>query len=1099
MSRDTAAGEVQGLRIYLLGGFRVMVGQRAIAEAEWRLRKAKSLVKMLALASDHRYHREQLLEQLWPDIEPEAALNNLHRVIHTARHVLEPHLGPLQPSAYLRFQDDVLKLSPSLPLWIDVEQFEAARSAIRNAQEPVPYLAALELYTGDLLPEDRYEDWAIRRRERTRQSYITLLAELAQIYETRKEYNAAIEALQKLVAEEPTLEEAHLNLMRLYAGMGQRYQALRQYQQLRDALSRELDAEPAMAVQRLYQDIRSGHLAPQQEQSPIRIQEGAKATPPAHFVEEQTGQPAARHTNLPHALTSFIGREQEIAEIGRLLMQTRLMTLTGSGGSGKTRLALEATATLSEKFVDGIWLVELAALTDASFVPEAVATALDVRETSDRPLLEQLVEALRSKRMLLLFDNCEHLVDACARLADVLLRACPHLTILATSRQALGLIGEITWRVPALAAPDPDRLPPFEHLLRYDAVRLFLDRASTSRPDFALTPQNGMAVVQICRRLDGIPLAIELAAVRVKVLTVEQLAARLDDALALLVAGSRTAQQRQRTLRATCDWSYALLSEREQALFRRLSVFAGGWRLEAAEQICAAPYPSLLSSTETSEARGESTQVFDLLAQLVDKSLVVMVEREGQARYTLLDILRQYGAEQLTIAGEVHAVRRQHLEWHLALAEIAEPDLSGPNQAVWLQRFEMEHDNLRAALSWANESGERDYGLRLAGALWSFWSMRGHISEGRRWLEAALAADRTQPEDRNESRMAVRAKAFRGASVLAHQQADFERAAVLAEESLVCYRTLGDVLGGARALNNLGIIALKQGDYSRAATLCQESLALAREARNEPLIAIVLNNLGVLAADQRDYSRAVLLYEESLAQYRKLGDGFGSAMTLLNLGEMALSQGDYLKATPLYHDGLVLARENGSKELIPYGLEGLAGAAAAQSTASGYADAGQTSTESLLRSARLWGAAQGFRIAINNPLPPVDAANHERRVAAARAQCDPTAFTRAWDEGYAMPIENAVVEALALSAPPTPVSIPEEPSPPDSFNHLTPREREVAALIAAGHTNREIAAKLVISERTVDTHVARILAKLKLTSRTQITSELFQAPAAPAP
>ena len=1096
MSKDMVGGEEWGLRIYLLGGFRVIVGQRPIAEREWRLRKARSLLKLLALAPHHRLHREQILDQLWPDLEPEAALNNLHRVLHALRHVLEPSLEPLQPSTYVHFQEEYLALSPLLPAWIDVEQFEMARNAIYAAQQPAAYQAALALYNGELLPEDRYEDWAIHRRTQLRQSYLNLLSDLARLHLAREEKDAAIETLQKLVMEEPALEEAHAQLMQLYSKTGRRYYALRQYQQLREALRRQLDTDPSQPVQRLYRDIQAGRFSSEGEQLPARAPERKKGA-----IIHNTS--ASRQSNLPHALTSFIGREQEMGEIGRLLARTRLMTLTGAGGSGKTRLALQAAEALSEAFADGVCLVELAAVSDPSLVSQTIATALNVHEAADAPLPDGLLEALRSKHMLLVLDNCEHLVEACASLTHTLLQACPRLHMLVTSRQALGFMGEVAWRVPSLSVPDLERLPPFEQLPLYDAVRLFTERASASRPDFLLTAENAAAVIQICRRLDGMPLAIELAAVRVKMLSVEQIAARLDDALALLVTGNRMAQRRQQTLRATYEWSYALLSEQERMLFRRLSVFAGGWTLEAAQQVCAEPP---LHTPATQEDGVAAFNVFDLLAQLVDKSLVIVAESKvqgegGQARYALLETLRQYGAEQLAVAGETVVMRKRHLECYLTMAEAAESELRGPKQGAWIERLEMEHDNLRAALSWANKNGAKEEELRLAGALWLFCSLRGYLSEGRRWLEAALTGKQSDVERGSERRTEARAKALRGASVLAYEQADFDRAGILAEESLVCYRALGDLYGSAGVLNNLGIIAIQQEDYTRAETLCQESLALAREAMNEPLISTVLNNLGVIAGNQGNLAGAVPFYKESLAQYHALGDKDGVARAFINLGEIALKQNDYREAASLYHDGLTLARELGSKELIAYGLEGLAGSISAQVPASTNGPTNSQefhpgSSELMLLAARLWGAAQELRSSINAPLTPADIAIYERQVAAARTRWDAAAFSRAWEEGRSIPLEQVIDAGLALdiaaisayaSSPTSAPILPESATgDPNSSISLTRREREVAALIATGNTNRAIAAKLAISERTVENHVARILARLRLGSRAQI-------------
>ena len=580
--------DTTALRIQLLGSFWVSVGLRLIADAAWRRRKAASLVKLLALAPEHRLHREQVIEALWPELEPEAALNNLHRILHVARRVLEPELAPAAPSRYLGLQGDRLVLCPAAPLWTDVAAFADAATAARRTQDPAAYQTALDVYTGDLLPEDRYEDWVAGPREEFRERYLSLLVELAQVHEARGAYPAAIETLQRVVAAEPIHEDAHAGLMRLYALTGQRQQALRQYQRLRAALERDLGVEPAAASQALYQDIVAGRLPA----APLRTSDRA--------IPTETTSQAAPPTNLPSAVTRFIGRRQELADLKDLLGTTRLLTLTGAGGSGKTRLALELAASVLPAYPDGVWLIELAALTDPDLLPQTVAATLEVREQPGQPLLTTLLTALKARRLLLVLDNCEHLVEACAHLAASLLRACPHLRLLATSREALGMAGETTWRVPSLALPDPAHRPPLDRLPQYDAVRLFLDRAQASRPGFALTPGNAAAVVQLCARLDGIPLALELAAVRVKVLPVEQLAAHLDDSLALLSGGNRTALPRHQTLRAAIDWSYDLLAEPEQVLLRRLAVFAGGFTLEAAEAVYTDAVPDSALSTQHS-------------------------------------------------------------------------------------------------------------------------------------------------------------------------------------------------------------------------------------------------------------------------------------------------------------------------------------------------------------------------------------------------------------------------------------------------------------------------------------------------------------------
>ena len=448
--------------------------------------------------------------------------------------------------------------------------------------------------------------------------------------------------------------------------------------------------------------------------------------------------------NLPAQLTSFIGRQREMAEVRRLLGETRLMTLTGAGGAGKTRLALEAAAGLRPDFTDGIWWVELASLYDPALVPQAVGAALGLRDQASRPMLDQLGDHLRARRLLLVLDNCEHLIAACAITANTLLRVAPTLRILVTSREPLEIAGEITYRVPSLETPDPAHLPPFASLARFEAVRLFADRAAAVLPGFVLTEANGSAVAEICCGLDGIPLAIELAAARMRTLSVEELRVRLRDRFRVLTGGSRVALPRHRTLRATIDWSYGLLSEPERVLLRRLAVFTGGWTLEAAEAVC--------SGDGVPEG-----EVLDLLAHLVDKSLVILEWPSDVGRYRLLETVRQYGLELLEERGETLIWRQRHASFFLAVAEEAEPKLFGPEQDAWFARLEAEHGNLRAALEWLAQQDEALQGLRLAGALWRFWEVRGHLAEARTWLSEMLR--RAGPN----ADAAARAKALMGA------------------------------------------------------------------------------------------------------------------------------------------------------------------------------------------------------------------------------------------------------------------------------------------------------------------------------------------------
>ncbi len=474
--------------------------------------------------------------------------------------------------------------------------------------------------------------------------------------------------------------------------------------------------------------------------------------------------------NLPLELTSFVGREKEMAEVNELLTSNRLLTLTGPGGCGKTRLALRVADDLVEEFENGVWLVELASLSDPELVPQEVASALEVHEAAGRSLTKMLIEHLYPKRVLLVLDNCEHLVEVCATLIEALMRSCPKLHILATSREVLGVAGEIRWLVPSLSSPDLQRLPSVEGLTRHEAVRLFLERAAAVAPRFELTDQNAPAVVKLCHRLDSMPLAIELAAARVRTLSVGQIVERLEDPLKLLTGGSRKAEPRQRTLRGTLAWSYDLLSEPEQTLFGRLSVFAGGWTLEAAEAVGAGDGI-------------ERDEVLDLLSELVGKSLVAAATEEvASTRFDMLETVRQYGWEQLEVSGEADIVRLRHAAFFLALAEAAEPDLKGSLQLARLEELETEHDNLGAALGWSLDGGNKELGLRLAGALGEFWLMRGRLSEGRRWLQMALARG-------DASSTPLRVKVLNRAGSLAILQGD-ERATVLLEESLRLVKAL---------------------------------------------------------------------------------------------------------------------------------------------------------------------------------------------------------------------------------------------------------------------------------------------------------------------
>ena len=1010
------------------------MGSRTVEEGAWRLRKAANLVKLLALAPGHRMHREQAMDLLWPDHRRRAAANNLSQALHAVRRAFEADPGARV--GYLGYRGECLVMCPEGELWVDVEAFEAAAATARRAREPAAYGAALELYA-ELLPGDRYEDWTESRREGLRQTFLSLLAELSALHEERGEYGAAVEALQRVVAEEPTQEEAHLGLMRLFALSGRRGEALAQYERLKKVLSRELSIGPGATGCRLWEEIASGRFP--------RASSSRGGSAP--------GEAAGKH-NLPAARTSFVGRERERAGVKRALSMTRLLTLTGPGGSGKTRLAVEVARDRVGAYPDGVYLVELAALSDPELVPQAVARALEVREKPELPPTAALVEALRHRQMLLVLDNCEHLIGACARLVDALLSTGSCLRVVATSREVLGVAGEANWPVSSLTVPDSHRPPDIESLARCEAVRLFVERARSKLSSFDLSPQNARAVAEVCRKLDGIPLAIELAAARVTVLTVGQIAEKLEDPLALLTAGDRTAPARHRTLRTTLEWGYDLLSGQERTLFNRLSVFAGGCTLEAAEAVGA--------------GRGvRAADVLDLLSRLVDKSLVAVQVRGGEARYRLLETVRQYGREKLLESGEEETVRRRHTSFFLALAERMEPRIHGAERGAWLAYLEAEHDNVRAALRWSAETGEAETGSRLAGALWQFWFHGGYGSEARGWLEGTLAREEAAGAP---ARSAVRAKALTGAGTMAWEQGDRVAARSRLEESVALWRELGDERGLALALQLLSVEMLSHGERAVARSLAEESVAMFRKIGTDAFgLAISLAALGLTVVDGGDYALGSSLLEESAAISRKAGDDWALSLPLRNLAVAAFKQGDYDRAAALLAESLVVLRRLGEKQFITRSLDYMAAVASMQGAHA--------------RAARLFGAGEALRGAVGASVLPFYRADYERGVAAARDGLDEQSFAAAWARGRAMTLDEAVEYALEVEEPPPPALAQRGPT-----GNLTRRELEVAGLVARRLTNRQVAREFSLSERTVENHVRNILKKLNLPSRSEVAA-----------
>jgi non-specific serine/threonine protein kinase len=694
--------------------------------------------------------------------------------------------------------------------------------------------------------------------------------------------------------------------------------------------------------------------------------------------------------NLPQQLSSFIGRENELAEVRGLLGgDARLVTLCGPGGCGKTRLALAVAREMVEAFEGGVWWVELASISDSKLVPGAVAQALGVREMPDRPLTEVLVAHLEPRKTLLVLDNCEHLVEECAALAYVLLRSCPALKILATSREPLRIAGESSWTVPSLSLPDPQRLLPTGELGRYEAIRLFVERAKTVDTGFALTEQSASAVARLCSRLDGIPLAIELAAARARVLSVELISEKLEDPLALLTTGSRMAPLRHQTLRAALEWSYDLLDEQERELFGRLSVFAGGWDLEAAEAVGAGG--SVLPG-----------MVLDLLSNLVDKSLVV-AEKGGEGegsyvRYRMLEPVRQFAREKLQERPEEPEARRRHAEHYLAFAETAEPELLGADQGEWLGRLRTEIGNLRGAFSWSLEPGDGEderaaLGLRLAAALGRFWDVQD-FQEGKRWLLAALERD-------PGAFPAVRAKALGGLGWILIFQQYYGPAIDALEEAIALHKELGDETGAASALAILGHAALHGRYRERMRAFVEEAEALMRGELDDDVRALMSLVRASVAMEEGDYELAVARLEESLALCRELGNLQDTPQYLFPLGMLELSRGNLDRGAAMVEESARITRELGDRLGDAYWVWGLGKVAAMRGKP--------------VRAARLWGAAEALREQLGMSLSPfdLDQSGYEQDLAAVISALSDASYEAAWAEGRAMSHEQAIEYALA--------------------------------------------------------------------------------------
>ena len=986
--------------------------------------------------------RDELADVLWGEDLPRTWETSVRVVVSKLRAVLAD--AGLEPSEALVTHAGCYQLRLPAGAIVDVEEAASSlqrASALlagggsageaRAAAETTAAIAARHFLPGAA------GEWVARRQAELGDLRARALEVVSEAAAAQGEWPAAILAAEEAVALEPLRESAYLRLLSAHAGAGNRAEALRAYERARVLLVEELGMDPSPPLQAAY-------LA-------LLVDEPLAADPsPA-----AAARPAPA---LPAPLTSFVGRAGAIAEVQRLLGTTRLLSLTGTGGLGKTRLALRIAADEAAADPRSVALVELGPLSDPALVPQQVLAGLGLGELPGRTPLETVIDHLRARPVLLVLDNCEHVLASAASVASSLLGACPDLRILATTREPLRVAGETVWRVPTLSVPEAGAAPAPADVEEYEAVRLFLDRARAVRPDLSVTDDDVPVLVSLVRRLDGIPLALELAAGRVGVLSIAELGEHLHDRFRLLAGGSRSSPERHQTLRAAVDWTYDSLPADEAMLFDRLSVFASAFTLGAAEAVCAGD----------GLAGGE---VLGLLSALVDKSMVV-AEHGAVTRYRLLETMRGYGQERLAEDPAAEQARRAaHLAWAAALAVEAEPALRGPEQVRWLEVLERVLDDVRAAVVWGVSQGDgpAEEALGMAAALERFWEVRGYLSEGRRSLEALLGAAAGEGADAQ-----VRAKALRAAAILAQRQGDYEPARALhteslalaekagepravaaavhglgnlaalqgdfvaardhfsqalaigrdldddnvvaaaltnlgtvsfntgvfeeawaySEESLAVRRRMGDRHGIAMVTGNLAYQAFQRGDHPVARTMYAESLALQRDLGDRPGIANSLVNLGYLALSEGDLAGATRLLEESLALAGELGDKYGAALSLLRLAKVARAEGDFDRASSLDGRALTLASAIGAKRALAEGLEGSARPAVAQG--------------GFRRALVLLGAAQAVRDELGAPLPPAEQPGREADLAAAREALGDADAGAAWEEGRGLPLEDAV-------------------------------------------------------------------------------------------
>jgi predicted ATPase/DNA-binding SARP family transcriptional activator len=942
------------LEVKLLGRFEVSRDGKPIAITS---RPAQSLFAYLILSAGTSHRREKLAGLFWPDSLEETARDNLRHALWRVRKALES----ASSVRFLHADDLGIGFEKSSDYWLDAADLEKL-SENASADE---LMAVLSEYQGELLP-GFYDEWVALEREHLASIFEHHMARLMSLLQTENRWLDILEWSEHWIQLGQKPEPAYRALMSAHAAKGDMSKVAATYERCVKSLH-EFGMEPSEQTKEVYENLK----ARKEYRKPIPVS--------TKFIAKGIS------SNVPVPLTSFIGREKELKQIASLLSASRLVTLTGPGGVGKTRLAIQTAHDSIRKFKDGVFWVGLVGLSDENLIPQEIAQSFNVREIPNEPLIETLKTYLKPRELLIILDNCEHMIRACAEYAEQLLAACPKLKILATSIESLGLFNENTWQVPSLPLPEMKEAPTLKELYEFASIELFDERAGNAKSGFKLDERNAASVAQICRRLDGIPLAIELAAARIKVLSVDEIAARIDDRFSLLTAGSRTAIPRHQTLRATIDWSYDLLTEPERSLLRRLSVFAGGFTLEAAEAVCSQGM--------------KQNDILDLLGRLVDKSLVI-VESDSdvdETRYRLLETIRQYALEKLVEAGEASVIRDRHLDFYLSLAEESEPHLFGHESILWINRLDKELDNIRAAMEWSTNSGKAVAALRIAGSFvyFYFWYTHGNLlSELQHRIQLALS----RPEAME--RTLARAKALNALGFMNWADTYPTDRRPELEEALSIGRELGDPWNTAAALLYLGLLASMQGNYVEARSLLEQSLEISRTMGPDGKVVLswTLTFLGDVALHQSESKEARSFFEETVAILREIGDKNFLAYSLRRLGLLAWRQKDYRKAIALCKESLSINRELGDPRGVLACLAGFADIAVVQGK--------------FARAARLMAAVETQLAAMGMRLLPVDKLEYERNLAHLRENMDEKALAKFWAKGKAMPLEELTAFAL---------------------------------------------------------------------------------------